>query len=156
MIPNFEPDTILPRLASLIDRNDLLLFSANLAPGPDYSIGVKRILPLYDNDLTRDWLMTLLLDLGIEREDGVLRFIVEERAGLKCVAAYFHFRRPCQISIDSERIEFASGESIRLFFSYRYTPELVRQHLGRHQLQVETQWVTKSEEEAVFLVKRSR
>src|SRR5262245_8966055 len=54
MNPNFEPDTILPRLAELLRPNDLLLFSANLAPGPDYRRGVERIQPLYDNDLTRD------------------------------------------------------------------------------------------------------
>src|SRR5262249_45414767 len=36
MIPNFEPELILPRLANLVRGQDLLLFSANLAPGPDY------------------------------------------------------------------------------------------------------------------------
>ena len=49
MIPNFEPEEILPRLASLIRPKDLLLFSANLAPGNNYSAGMKKILPQYDN-----------------------------------------------------------------------------------------------------------
>src|SRR5262245_60795398 len=65
MIPNFEPQIILPKLASLLRGNDTLLFSANLAPGADYA-GLKKILPQYDNPLTRDWLMTFLLDLGVE------------------------------------------------------------------------------------------
>src|SRR5581483_573915 len=78
MIPNFEPRLILPRLAGLLRRDDLLLFSANLAPGPDYAAGTKRILPLYDNELTRDWLMTLLLDLGVEHADGVMRIGIED------------------------------------------------------------------------------
>src|SRR5262245_50977201 len=43
MIPNFEPRTIMPRLASLVGPEDSLLISANLAPGPDYAEGVKRI-----------------------------------------------------------------------------------------------------------------
>ena len=60
MIPNFEPQEILPKLASLIRPEDFLLFSANLAPGDDYAAGVKKILPQYDNVLTRDWLMTFL------------------------------------------------------------------------------------------------
>ena len=64
MIPNFEPEQILPKLASLIRPNDFLLFSANLAPGKNYAAGVKKILPQYDNCLTRDWLMTFLIDLG--------------------------------------------------------------------------------------------
>ena len=78
MIPNFEPQEILPKLASLIRPKDFLLFSANLAPGADYAAGMKKILPQYDNALTRDWLMTFLLDLGVERRDGELRFAIEE------------------------------------------------------------------------------
>ena len=70
MIPNFEPQIILPRLASLVRPKDFLLFSANLAPGNNYAAGVKKVLPQYDNPLTRDWLMTFLLDLGVERNDG--------------------------------------------------------------------------------------
>ena len=78
MIPNFEPQDILPKLASLIRPKDFLLFSANLAPGADYAAGMKKILPQYDNALTRDWLMTFLLDLGVERSDGELRFAIED------------------------------------------------------------------------------
>ncbi|MGH7941977.1 MAG: L-histidine N(alpha)-methyltransferase, partial [Limisphaerales bacterium] len=70
MIPNFEPRTILPKLASLVRHGDILLFSANLAPGDDYAAGVKRVLPQYDNSLTRDWLLTFLLDIGVSRADG--------------------------------------------------------------------------------------
>jgi len=76
MIPNFEPQLILPRLAALVRPADHLLFSANLAPGSDYAAGVRQVLPLYDNALTRDWLMTFLTDLGVERDDGELRFSI--------------------------------------------------------------------------------
>ena len=129
MIPNFEPQVILPRLAGLVRPADYLLFSANLAPGADYAAGVQRILPLYDNALTRDWLMTFLLDLGVEANDGELRFAVEDDpagSGLKRVAAYFRFARPREIRVDAQRFQFPAGESIRLFFSWRHTPALVR------------------------------
>ena len=65
MIPNFEPQIILPKLASLVRPKDILLFSANLAPGKNYAAGLKKVLPQYDNPLTRDWLMTFLRDLGV-------------------------------------------------------------------------------------------
>ncbi|MDB6112659.1 MAG: hypothetical protein JWR69_4409 [Pedosphaera sp.] len=154
MIPNFEPQLILPRLAGLLRPNDYLLFSANLAPGRDYAAGVQRILPLYDNALTRDWLMTFLLDLGVEQGDGELRFTVEEDpagSGLRRVAAYFHFVRPQRVQVDGERFEFKVGEAIRLFFSYRHTPERVRALLGMQGVEVLEEWITKSEEEGVFL-----
>ena len=156
MIPNFEPQEILPKLASLIRAKDFLLFSANLAPGKNYAGGVKKILPQYDNTLTRDWLMTFLLDLGVERRDGDLQFAIEGgRFGLKRIAARFHFRRACRIEIEDEKFVFRRGENIRLFFSYRYTPERVVKILARHQLEVCNQWITKSGEEGAWLVRRS-
>ena len=156
MIPNFEPEEIVPKLASLTGPKDLLLFSANLAPGADYAAGLGKILPQYDNDLTRDWLMAFLLDLGVERRDGHLRFAVEEgRFGLKRVMARFHFRRVCRIELDGETFNFKVGDSIQLFFSYRYTPDRVRKILARYNMKVSNQWITKSEEEGVFLVNRS-
>jgi uncharacterized SAM-dependent methyltransferase len=156
IIPNFEPEEILPRLASLVRRKDFLLFSANLAPGTNYIAGVKKILPQYDNDLTRDWLMTFLLDLGIEKSGGELRFAIEDGGfGLKRVVARFHFSRARQIEVDGEGFRFRRGDSIRLFFSYRYTPERVCKMLAGYDLQVCDQWITKSQEEGVFLLRRS-
>ena len=155
MIPNFEPEEILPKLASLIRRNDFLLFSANLAPGDNYAAGVKKILPQYDNDLTRDWLMTFLLDLGIEKSAGELRFAIEDGGfGLKRVVARFHFSRARQIELDGEGFKFRRGDSIRLFFSYRYTPDRVVKTLAGRGLEVCGQWIAKSEEEGVFLCRR--
>ena len=156
MIPNFEPQIILPRLASLLRPADYLLFSANLAPGPDYALGVQRILPLYDNELTRDWLITFLLDLGVEVADGKLKFAVEEDAesGLRRVAAHFDFARMRSVTVEGETFQFRPGERIRLFFSYRHTPEQVRGLLGQFGIKVLEQWVTKSEEEGVFLCRK--
>jgi L-histidine N-alpha-methyltransferase len=155
MLPNFEPQVILPQLGSLMQPGDYLLCSANLAPGSDYAAGVRRILPQYDNALTRNWLMTFLLDLGVERTHGEWRFTIEDDpTGVKRVAAYFHFLRPCAVRVEDQAFAFAVGDAIRLFFSCRHTPALVRQLLGGQGLQVLDQWITKSGEEGVFLVSR--
>ena len=152
MIPNFEPREILPKLASLVRRKDFLLFSANLAPGNNDAAGMKKILSQYDNALTRDWLMTFLLDLGVEQRDGALEFQIEDvRFGLKRIVARFHFCRYRRIEIEDLAINFKRGESIRLFFSYRYTPERVRKILASHGLEVSESWITSSGEEGVFL-----
>jgi uncharacterized SAM-dependent methyltransferase len=154
MIPNFEPQIVLPRLAALLRPADYLLLSANLAPGPDYAAGVQQILPLYDNDLTREWLLTFLLDLGVERTDGALGFSVEDSSGLKRIVADFKFSASRQISVDRETFAFRAGDVVRLFFSWRHTPELVRTLLAAHGLKVLDQWITKSGEEGVFLCQR--
>ena len=155
MIPNFEPQEILPKLASLIRRKDTLLFGANLAPGLDYDGGLRRILPQYDNELTRDWLTTFLRDLGIEQPDGELGFEIESGGfGLKRVVARFRFRRKSRIQIEGATFVFKTGEMMRLFFSYRYTPGRLRAVLARYGLNVREQWIMKSGEEGVFLIHR--
>ena len=155
MIPNFEPQEILPKLASLVRPKDFLLFSANLSPGANYAAGMEKILPQYDNDLTRDWLMMFLLDLGIEKRDGKLKFEIEGGgSGLKRVAARFFFSRARQIKVDGDSFKFRCGESVRIFFSYRYTPERVLKVLASFGLEVCGQWIAKSQEEGVFLCQR--
>jgi uncharacterized SAM-dependent methyltransferase len=152
MIPNFEPREILPKLAALIRPKDFLLFSANLAPGASYAAGMKKILPQYDNAPTRDWLMTFLLDLGIEKRDGILRFSIESgHFELKRIVAKFYFKRARRIKIEGQTFTFKKDETIQLFFSYRHTPKLIQQTLASHQLEVCGQWIAKSEEEGVFL-----
>jgi uncharacterized SAM-dependent methyltransferase len=151
MIPNFEPDIILPRLAALVRSGDLLLFSANLAPGPNYRVGAQRVLPGYDNLPTRAWLGAFLEDLGAAPDDGAVEFSIEENAGLLRIVGDFRFARERTLTVHDEHFVFHAGDSIRLFFSYRHTPALVRQLLEKHRLQVIEQWITKSEEEGVFL-----
>jgi len=156
MIPNFAPQEILPKLASLVRPQDWLLFSANLAPGKNYAAGVKKVLPQYDNLLTHDWLLTFLTDLGVARGDGKLQFRIKDDAanGLKRIVADFHFARPVRVNIESETFEFRAGESIQLFFSYRYTPPRVRKILSRYGLEVRKEWISNSGDEGVFLCRQ--
>jgi uncharacterized SAM-dependent methyltransferase len=157
MLPNFESQSILAKLAELIRPGEHLLLSANLAPGPDYAKGVKQVLPLYDNELTREWLITFLLDSGFERGDGQIRFVIEDdpaNTGLKRIVAHFQLERNREIEIESEKFTFSPGESIRLFFSYRHTSSLVDSLLTANGLILLDQWMTSSQEEGVFLVTR--
>jgi uncharacterized SAM-dependent methyltransferase len=156
MIPNFGPDEILPRLAACLRPGEPLLFSANLAPGFDYQSGVERVLPQYDNAFTRAWLLTFLLDLGVERGDGEMCFTIETNAeGFKRIVARFHFTRERVVVLDSKRFEFRAGENVRLFFSYRYPPAGIEALLSQHGFAVSSRWITRSEEESVFLCHRS-
>ena len=102
--------------------------------------------------------MTFLLDLGVAASDGELDFTIQddpEGSGLKRVVACFRFARRREITVDAEQFQFAVGEAIRLFYSWRHTPALVRALLSRYGLNVLDQWITKSGEEGVFLVSRA-
>jgi uncharacterized SAM-dependent methyltransferase len=155
MIPNFEPAEILPRLAACLRADECLLFSANLAPGADYQAGVERVLPQYDNALTRDWLLTFLRDRGVATTVGEVRFAIETTpAGWKRIVARFHFSADTCVPLEQERFEFRAGESVRLFFSYRYPAAGIVTLLRAHGFQVQAQWITRSAEEGVFVCKR--
>ena len=157
MLPNFEPATILTRLAALVRPGDLLLCSANLAPGSDYGSGVAQVLPLYDNALTREWLLMFLLDLGIDPHDGTTTFRIEEHppgSGLLRITAVFEFVRRRDIRVDSHTFIFQPTDVLRLFFSYRHTPALVERLLAPHGLPVTNQWISPCGEEGLFLARR--
>jgi uncharacterized SAM-dependent methyltransferase len=154
MIPNFEPERILPRLADMIPVGAKLLFSANLAPGSDYRRGIEQIQPLYDNELTRDWLLTFMLDLGFEMGDGRLVWQIEGERFVRLTAG-FELVRDRTVVVSGERFAFRKGERIRLFFSYRYTPALVGELLQEHGFEVTERWITRSEEEGIFLCERA-
>jgi hypothetical protein len=55
------------------------------------------------------------------------------------------------LAVHDERFAFRAGDSVRLFFSFRHTPNRVRLLLQAHGLRVTEQWITASEEEGVFL-----
>lgn len=152
MLPNFEPDEILPQIASALRPGDHLLISANLAPGYD----VEKILPQYQNDLTRQWLATVLLDAGINLDPRDISFQIAPRGALKRVEAGYRFKNRQRIRLDREEFAFESGEWFQLFFSYRHTPELLRDLFAPHQIKIAQQWITASGEEGVFLLHKNQ
>jgi L-histidine Nalpha-methyltransferase len=157
IVPNFEPAPLLSCVARLLRPNDLLLISANLAPGPDYAAAVEQVLPQYDNHLTRDWLMTLLLDLGFAYEDGVMEFSIEkDTLGLRRIVAHFSLRRSREIRVFNETISFLSGDRLRVFFSYRHTERTMSDLLRQNRLNISRRWLNDSGEEGVFLCQACR
>lgn len=152
MLPNFEPARLLSLLRFLLKPGDHLLLSANLAPGPDYAAGVDCILPQYDNPETSRWLLSFLTHVGINPRHGKLEFKIESARGLKRVVAAFNFRKRTFLAIGNQSFQWQAGENLRLFFSYRYTPQLLAATLGRFGLRVEKEWISSSGEEGVFQI----
>lgn len=155
IVPNFDPDHLFALVGKSLDEGNLLLLGANLAPGADYAGGVQRVLPGYDNALTRAWLNTALTDAGIEAMPEDINFEVKTLNGLKRIEASHTFRQPEQVRVEGESFEFEAGEIFRLFFSYRYTSASLREWLGRFGMRVVEEWVAPSGEEGVFLCGRA-
>ena len=136
MIPNFEASVILTKLAAVLRNSDRLLMSANLTPPG----GIEQVLPQYANRLTEDWLMAFLHDYGIR--EGRIEWTIKDR-----ICADFVFAREEKVM----SFAFQPGEKLRLFFSFRYTPEQLHTTLAQYGLLVQEQWITASAEEGIFL-----
>ncbi len=157
MIPNFYPQQIFPILNNFLTEGDLLLLSANLAPGSDYVQGIEKILPQYNNDLTKDWLITVLEDIGVNRENGSIKFGIkddEENPNLKRVNADFELNNDVNFKLDEQLIEWKSGEKIGLFFSYRYTTEKLQEILSSYGINILNYWEAANQEEGVYLCQK--
>ncbi len=154
MIPNFYPDKILPILSDFIAAGDILLFSANLAPGSDYLQGIYKVLPQYDNELTKDWLMTVLIDAGVEKDSGKISAAIEadeKNPELSRIGFYFEVERQVTLELDDRQIQWEVGDRIRLFFSYRYTTAKIRDLLGSYGIKMLESWEDDLQEEGVYL-----
>ncbi|MEL7036422.1 MAG: L-histidine N(alpha)-methyltransferase [Cyanobacteria bacterium J06592_8] len=154
MIPNFYPDRILPILSHFIKAGDFLLFSANLAPGTDYLQGIQQILPQYDNELTQDWLMTILTDAGVEVDQGRLSVQIEPdetQPELSRIAFYFEVEREVSLKLDNRQVRWSPGSRVRLFFSYRYTTAKIQKILSLYNLKVLEFWEDQTQQEGVYL-----
>jgi uncharacterized SAM-dependent methyltransferase len=155
VIPNFEPARLLCQVARLLSANDLFLFSANLAAGQDYAAGVRAVLPQYDNVLTCDWLMTLLLDLGFEHGDGKMTFRIEtDKRRFHRITADFEICRSRDIRVFGRNISYRAGERMQIFFSYRHTSQTIQNLLAEHAIALVDCWLNDSGEEGVFLCRK--
>ena len=117
MMPALSPAEVLPQLSRLVRPQDLLLLSANLAPGPNYTEGVARVLPQYDNPPMRQWLLGWATDFGLELTGTELRFEVATYKGppdLARIEARLFFGRERQIEVDGREYRFPAGDSMRL------------------------------------------
>ncbi len=158
MLPNFEPGFIVPRLAAWMRPGDRVLFSANLAPGPDLETGVRTVLPQYDNPETRLWLRTLLEDHGVAPDAGAVEFRIErDAAGAGCarIAADWVVQRPSALILDQETFALGVGDRLRLFFSWRYTREALEPLFSAQGLRCVQSWIADSGQEGVFLAERT-
>ncbi len=153
MIPNFEHAPFLQYIRSLMRPGDLLLLSANLSPGP-YAATSAHILPQYDNSLARAWFAGALESLGIPLAHSHL--IVQSQplrpdGHIWQIQAQATFRRPVTITLYGESFAFMPGETLLLFFSTRFTPQIFPDVLAAAGLTVLQKWLFASQEEGIYL-----
>lgn len=156
MMPNFPPLVAFPQLAALCGPEDSLILSANLSPGAVYAEGVQRVFPQYDNEPTREWLLSVLLDVGIDRNAGRLELGIKDcpdGTGLMRIEANFIFTRGIEIRYGGDQWHFAEGERFLLFYSYRHTVDSISRLLNMHEMKLVESWINATGEEGAFVGK---
>lgn len=153
MIPNFDYTTFLPYIRSLLRPEDCLLVSANLSPTP-FTISRAHILPQYDNPFAHTWFTGLLDSLGFPTAQ--LRLTVDavplrDDGHVWQIQAFVTFDQPVTISVDAETFDFAPGETLHVFFSNRFTPEVMPEILADTGLDIVEALVLDSREEGIYL-----
>jgi len=86
VLPNLDPLPLLRRIAHRMSHADLLLFSANLAPGRSGFAGARKVLAQYDNPPTRRWLGAAIQAYRPKLPKGRLHFGVHPDPRQKSLA----------------------------------------------------------------------
>jgi uncharacterized SAM-dependent methyltransferase len=157
MVPNLEPSVVVETLDRLVRGNDLLLLSANLV-SDESDAAIQEILPQYDNQETRAWLLGFLRESGLAEDDYDFSFRIvgdPEWPRLRRVEASAVFPREARAEVLGESMVFPAGFTLRVFFSYRYTKEQLEGLLSPIGLRVVRSWLAGNQEEGVFLCRRT-
>ena len=88
-----------------------------------------------------------VIDAGRTRALTIAR---EGGDGLRRIESNVTFARACQIPYGRAVYAFEAGETFRLFFSYRHTPQRLVGQLSPHGLSVAAHWINATGEEGVF------
>lgn len=141
VLPNLNPLPLLRSIRRFMRKDDLLLFSANLAPGQSSHTGALRILPQYDNRPTRKWLEAAILRYRPKLPKGHLEFGV--------------FPDPKQKTLARIEARWMSNQlPIVVFSSRRPTHLQVENWIQASGLRRLKRWIEPRGEEGVWLVTR--
>jgi len=141
VLPNLNPLPLLRSIRRFMRKDDLLLFSANLAPGTNGHSGAIRVLPQYDNPPTHKWLETAILRYRPKLPKGHLEFGV--------------FPDPKQKTLARIEARWMSNHlPIIVFSSRRPTRLQVESWIQSSEFRRVKRWIEPRGEEGVWLVTR--
>ena len=141
VLPNLDPLPLLHRISGSMKQGDMLVFSANLSPGPAGPSGALPLLAQYDNAPTRRWLKAAVRRSRFLSPQGRLEFGI------------FHDPRQRNLA----RIEarwISKGGTVVVFSSRRPTAPQVEAWIRRARLQRLSRHHDPLGEEAVWLVRK--
>ncbi len=153
MLPNFDYPIFLPYVQRLMRPADRLLISANLSPLP-YPDACAHIVPQYDNPLAHAWFAGLLESLGFPMPQvhiAVQAAPLHRDGHIWQIRAFATFEQPVTITVYEESFTCTPDEPLQLFFSTRFTPQVMPRVLADAGLRVIETFLSASQEEGIYL-----
>lgn len=150
LTPNTTPSELMPRLLNFLRPNDQLLVSANLAPAGK----LEPVLSDYDNPETRSWLTQLLLDWGVRDLLSAPEFSLGSLDGQTAILANACWQKSTSFEWEDQQLQVSMGDSLRLFYSIRYTPERFEERLNADGFSVMSKTVSTCDREGIWLTQR--
>lgn len=127
---SFDPLAEIRYIAQCMKPEDRLIVDGEIF---DEATSVAR----RDNPLVRKFLSAMLASVGIEDDDGEIKFLLkrdERHKGLYLITRHFRAERDLSATIAGQEMPLQRGERIGLNFQYVYTPDafkwLVQDHGG--------------------------
>jgi len=140
VLPNLDPLPLLRRVARAMKPGDLLLFSANLAPGRSGFAGARKVLSQYDNPPTGRWLEMAVEAYRPKLPKGRLHFGIHPD--------------PRQKSLARIEARWITGKKTRIVFSSRRpTVSQVETWIPKVGLRKVARFLDPRGEEGVWLVR---
>ena len=159
MLPNLPPELALRQIRLWMRPDDLLLVSANLAPGHPYLDGCRSVLPQYDNPETLAWLRGFLDDFDIPPDACTLAIDLENDPAHPIrlrIGAWASFTRPVVFQTGHGPVACAQDDRLQIFFSNRFNPPLVDALLTENGFVAEQHWINPGGDEGVWLARPAR
>jgi uncharacterized SAM-dependent methyltransferase len=121
-ISSFDPMAEIRYIAQCLRGGDRLIIDGEL-------YDEAKTLTRRENPSVRALIFTLLGSVGINTDDGDIRFnhkLDDRHEGLHLVTRSFRAARDLSVSVGGQEISLERGERIGLNFQYTYTPESFR------------------------------
>jgi uncharacterized SAM-dependent methyltransferase len=125
---SFDPLAEIRYIAQCMKHGDRLIVDGEV-------YDEQRTMGRRDNPASRNFISTLLASVGIEAEDGEIRFDHkrdERHDGLHLVTRHFRAQRDLSATVAGREIQMERGEHIGLNFQYVYEPIAFRWLLTEH------------------------
>lgn len=125
---SFDPLAEIRYIAQCLKPGDRLIIDGEL-------YDAQKTMSRRDNPAARQFVASLLANVGIGADDGEIRFnakVDERHSGLHLITRSFRAGRDLSATVAGREISLERGESIGLNFQYAYTPVAWRWLLETH------------------------